>query len=285
MVKEELLVLLLNIPIVLISFYLLFIYIKSKTFRQYPCYNNILLSLVILIDNTLRLIHNPSNQFICFSQTFLLLLFDKLLLTTITINSFLTYLGVLKRKFYISHEKLIFYLSLCFNIGISFLISILFFVQGQVKTTIHGYCYISEIRSSKEIIDIIFIFILFCFNIYFILQLLLFVSRKLNRASITENNENIYQFHYTSILFMFLINEFLFLLVILIIKKKLFVEEKYYDLFYSLTCLGLDIFYTFNKTICHESYKIFCKKLYLQDNDSILIDTDDNSSRASSLTT
>ena len=70
--------------IILISLFLIFLYIKSKEFHQYQCYNIIILSIIIFLDNVLRLI--PMDIFILrHIQAFLLSFFDKLILTIITL--------------------------------------------------------------------------------------------------------------------------------------------------------------------------------------------------------
>ena len=95
--------------IILISLFLIFLYIKSKEFHQYQCYNIIILSIIIFLDNVLRLI--PMDIFILrHIQAFLLSFFDKLILTIITSQAFIMYLGVCHTKFFYKKEKRIFFL-------------------------------------------------------------------------------------------------------------------------------------------------------------------------------
>ena len=121
----------LNIIIILISFYLLFLYIKSTTFHKYPCYNIIILSFIIFIDNILRLIPLEIFKYI---QAFILTFLDKLLLTTITSQAYIIYLGVVKTKFYYKYEKIIFFSTLFITIFIDLLIMIIFFSISQKIT-------------------------------------------------------------------------------------------------------------------------------------------------------
>ena len=46
----------LNIFTIIFSLYLFFLFIKSKSFHTYPCYNIIIFSLIILLDNILRVL-------------------------------------------------------------------------------------------------------------------------------------------------------------------------------------------------------------------------------------
>ena len=45
-----------NAIIILITFYLVFLYIKGKEFHQKKCFNILLLSMILFLDNILRLI-------------------------------------------------------------------------------------------------------------------------------------------------------------------------------------------------------------------------------------
>lgn len=287
MEKEEIITLIMNVIIVLITLYLIILYCISKTFHKYPCYNNIIISIVIFLDNALRLIKfsdtSPPSDYIHISQSFLLSLLDKLLLTTLTTNSFLAYLGVLKKNFYIKNERKIFYYSLCVSVAISFGISLYFICAMDDELTFHKYYYIKCDEELKIKIDTYFTLGLFSFNCFCILQLLLFLSDSIKEVSFTDLNNFNYEHHYVTVILMFFINEFLFLVVVLIIKNKMFVSQKYIDLVYISTCLGVDIFYTFNKTICKETLKLFCgKSEEMTHSDSFLSD-EDKISRTSSL--
>ena len=80
----------LNIIIIFISLYLIFLYIKSKTFHIFPCYNLMIFSFTILFDNIIRLI--PTSKAAAgfqYIQAFLLTFLDKLVLPFKFIKSFL----------------------------------------------------------------------------------------------------------------------------------------------------------------------------------------------------
>ena len=139
--------------IILITLFLCSIYIISKSFRSYPCYLNIILSFVILMDNILRLISSPQTNWFCKTQAFLLAVFDKLMLTVMTINAYLTYLGFSNNEFYKQHIKKLFIIS---NV-IGLLISIIFGTVFSIKENVSVYpnvCYVgsSELKESCDII-------------------------------------------------------------------------------------------------------------------------------------
>ena len=52
------LTIILNVFVILISLYLIFLYIKSKTIRVYPYYNIIIISLILFVDNILGISYN-----------------------------------------------------------------------------------------------------------------------------------------------------------------------------------------------------------------------------------
>ena len=116
-----------NSFIILITFYLIFLYLKSKEFHQYQCYNIIILSIIIFLDNILRLI--PMDIFILkHIQAFILTFFDKLILIIITSQALIIYLGVCQTKLYYKKEKIIFIVSLIIGLVISIVLSILYII-------------------------------------------------------------------------------------------------------------------------------------------------------------
>ena len=67
----------LNVVFVLISFYLLFLFIKSKELHNCPCYNMMIISLIILIDNASRLLHSSNfPETLQYIQAFILTFLD-----------------------------------------------------------------------------------------------------------------------------------------------------------------------------------------------------------------
>ena len=266
----EIITIILNILLIIISFYLLFIYLKSKTFRKYPCYNIIILSFIILIDNILRIIITTNlPKAIKYIQAFLLTFLDKLLLTTITSQAFLFYLGVVKTKFYYDHERHIFFSTLIITISIDILITILYFCIIQDITNYkdnnnnnyegNKYYYI-EGDNLKKIADTIFDTIFLFFNTIFICRLILYIHQKKKQANLGLIDDLDYGHHYMKILLMFFFNSALFIESYLIIYNKIKIEN--IDIIYLTTCLFVDLYYTLNKIIIKETLKIFCINIY-----------------------
>ena len=282
---------LLNIILVLISFYLLFLYCKSKDFNTYSCYNNIILSFIILIDNLLRLIPTDIIPYISahYIQAFLLTFLDKLLLTTITSQAIIIYLGKVKTQFYYKHEGKIFFTILFLTIFIDLSIAIAFFIISQKITNYkdinyegNSYFYYEGLPHIKKGIDVIFNSIFFCLNIYSVIRALIYTYRQKKQASLGLIQDLDYGHYYSKILIMFFVNSITFIVSFLIIYQKIPIQ--YIDFIYLTVCLFVDLSYTLNKKIKKETLKIFCKNrtsnnnLRIENEEEEEIEADDISS-------
>ena len=260
--------LILNIIIILITLYLIFLFIKSKSFHIYPCYNIMVLSIILLIDNIFRIIpsNNPNAAF-SYIQAYLLTFLDKIVLTTITSQAIITYLGVCKTKLYFNNERLIFFSTLIAGIILGIILASIYISFGitnyedkekNIKGSIYFYCKGPE---TKMVIDTIFNSFLLFFNTIFISLLLIFISNKRKDASLGLIEDLDYGHHHTKILLMFLVNSLTFVESYLIIYDKL---PGNVDMIYLSTCLVIDLYYTINKIIIKETMRIFCRKIYEQ---------------------
>ena len=226
--------------------------------RKYPCYINILLTLIIVIDNLVRLIPNGDNSFSCKIQAFILAVFDKLILTTITVNSYLTYKGLSDNDNYMSKIKLLFIIANSVSLLIAIILGLIFVFNGIVEYD--NVCYVMG-GSFKENIDtvvslIIFIVFLYC-NIKTILLLLKIIKEVfLDKQLIKPHLKHFYRM----IIGLFLSSS-AFLVTILIINDSLFLNDDYIDLCYIIVCFALNLFYTLNSTIIKQTLILFrCKK-------------------------
>lgn len=256
-----------NSLIILVSLLLIFLYIKSREFHQYQCYNILILSIIIFFDNILRII--PMNVLVLrHIQAFLLTFFDKLILTTITSQALILYLGVCQTKVYFKKEKLIFCLSLILGILISFILALLYIIiansqQGEggitnyEDTSIYFYAMDTDFKS---ISDTIFNGIFLLFNLYYSIILLIYIAKKRKKVRLGIIEDLDYGHHTLKIVLMFIINSSLFIESDLIIYDK--IPDHLIDLIYIITCLLVDLYYAINKIIIKEMMKIFCKKYY-----------------------
>ena len=256
-----------NAFIILISFYLIFLYLKSPVFHQYQSFNVIILSFVIFLDNILRII--PMDVYILrHIQAFLLTFFDKLILAIITSQALILYYGVCHTKLYYKREKIFFLTSFLIGLIISIILSVLYIViankekgEGGITNYDNSSIYFYVIGTDcKTLADSIFNGVFLLFNLFFSIVLLVFITRKRKQASLGIIEDLDYGHHNLRIVLMFIINSFMFVESYLIIYDKM--PYDFIDLIYLISCLLVDLYYTLNKIIIKETLKIFCKRYY-----------------------
>ena len=246
----------LNIVFILVAIYIFILYIKDKNFHTVPCYNMMIISLLLFFDNILRII--PVGNIVTFQyiQAFILVFFDKVLLNILTIQAIIYYLGVIKTQLYYAKEKVIYITSFIINLVISIILTSIYIIENdKTQYGIYWYCDDSIL---KKIIDSTFIGILIAINFFCILILLIYISGKIKKVSKGEIEDLDYCHHFTRVLLMFFVNMFTFIEQYLIIYDIL--NNFNIDFIYLSTCLIIDLFYTLNKTIYDETCVIFCHK-------------------------
>ena len=256
-----------NAIIILISFYMIFLYIKSKEFHQFQCYNIIILSIIIFLDNILRLI--PMDVLILrHIQAFFLTFFDKLILSTITSQALIIYYGVCHTKLYYKREKKIFFIPFFIGLTIGIILSITYIIIAEIENGDGGitnydklniYFYASG-TDFKILADTIFNGVFLFFNLFFSIVLLIYITRKRKQASLGIIEDLDYGHHNLKIILMFIINSVMFVESYLIIYDKM--PSNIRDLIYLISCLLVDLYYTINKIIIKETMKIFCKRYH-----------------------
>ena len=252
----------LNSFMILISLYLSILYIKSKRLHILACANFIIISFIILFDNILRIIPLPDDkEALHYVQAFLLIFLDKLLLSTIVFQTFITYFGVVKTKFYYKHEKKIFFSGFIINLIICIVLAIVFLAISEELES-YGLYYYCQDKTAKHTTDAIFNGIYLFINSFCIIILLIYMSTKKEEAEEGIIEDLDYGKHFSKILSMFIINTLAFIESYLIIYDKIPVPDDYIDLVYLITCLIIDLFYTMNKIIMKETLKLFCPKIY-----------------------
>ena len=255
----KLLLWLMTALIIIATLYLVFIYIISKSFRSYPCYLNITLSLIIAIDNLLRLIGiGEANTAKCYFQAFTLAFADKLIFTTLTVNAFVTYIGVVNYEFYAKWIKILFIVSNLIGLIIGITFATIFIVLEKPEPY-ENVCYVNG-TDLKETVDTYTIFCLYLIYLFCNLKLLLYLVKIIKELFIEKKSKKNFSSHFYRILFSIIIVSLSFFVELLIINDSFFLNDDLIDLFYIIICLIVDLFYTFNKTVIKETYKIFCKK-------------------------
>lgn len=249
----------LNFIIIFITCYLLFLLIKSKAFKIFPCYNITIISFVIFFDNILRIIYVGEVKVLMYMQAYLLTFLDKLLLTAITSQAIITYLGVCQTKIYFNNEKKIFLSTLIIGIAIGMILSLIYILAEDEVAHYNTYYYCGD-SMTKRILDTIFNGVFLAINFYCCLVLLIFISKKRKEASLGIIEDLDYSHHHTKIILMFIVNSILFIQSYLIIYDSFPSNEV--DLIYLITCLIVLAYYTINKITIKETLRIFCPGYY-----------------------
>ena len=275
-----------NSFIILITFYLIFLYIKGKEFHQKKVFNIILLGMTLFFDNILRLI--PMDVYILrHIQAFLLTFFDKLILTTITSQALIIYFGACQTRLYYKNELAMFLVPLILGLAISAALTILYIIIANKEvgdggiTNFDGknnYFYVIG-TDLKVLCDTIFNGVFLFVNVFCSVVLLIFLSQKKKKAELGIIEDLDYGHHHLKIILMFILNSMMFIESFLIIYDKM--PSDYIDLIYVISCLLLDLYYAINKSIIKETMRIFCFKLYnkkypdIKDADTVGVENDE----------
>ena len=250
-----------NCIIIIITIYLLFLYIKSKEFHSYSCGNVLILSFIILIDNIFRLIpisRKEKYKTFHYLQAFILASLDKFILLILTVQMFIIYMGIMKTDFYYQHKKAIFYFPFIICLSLSFIIGGLYLLFGLEK---YGIYYYVQGNNIKEICDTIFISLFLILNTFFSGIIILNIALRKEDIEKGMINENDYEHNLSRMILMFLANSIMYIEQFLIVYDKLPVPDEYIDLVYIITCLITNLIYAINSVVIKETKKIFCKRL------------------------
>ena len=252
---------LLNTFMILISIYLSILFIKSKSFHTYPCYNMILFSLIVAFVTILRNIplkdnSHCSNLFEQFEAFFIVLL-DKLIICTLSMQSLIYYLGVVKTKFYYAHEKKIFFTTFFISLFISTILAALFTLRFGIENT-GIYCYCDSKNNIKRIIESAFVTIYLFITLFCTIRVLIYISQKKKEVKAGLIQDLDYNRHYRRISILFLLNALIFIITY-ILNYDCF-SRNIEDLIYVITCFAIDLVNSINRTVYKETLKIFCKK-------------------------
>lgn len=271
-----------NIIISIFAIFLIIIYVVNKNFRSYPCYFNIIFSSTIALDNLIRLLpagtgngnNNEPKTLACYIQAFNLTLFDKLILTLMTVYSIIAYLGSNHLHFYKSNEKLIFIALTVISIVISLITTILFSLGGISNRS--EYCYVETKNNIKKIIDTIITAFLFLINLFCIIVLLKQIQKiRKERQDDTEYEEEkkSLNYHFIRFIINLIVNCFTFAYVLILINKILPFDNFVKDLLFIVFCLIVELFFVMSNTELMKEIKriITCNQANEVESDNTII--------------
>jgi len=255
----------LNALMLLITLFLFIFLIKSKAFDNYQCYNILIFSLAVLIDCAVRIIpfadedHDNTN-FWEYLQAFILTFLDKIILSAITTQTILFYLGVIHTKKYFDNDKKVFFISFVINIVICLVLTIIYISNGirQVHHRLYYYCNSDSVF--KKITDTIFNSVYLIPNLYCSIILIMYLLRKIKEVKKGLIEDADYFHHFKRALLMALLNIATFLESYLIIFGELHGEKT--DIIYLSTLLLICLFNCGNQAIMKETMRLCCKNKY-----------------------
>lgn len=271
----------LNFIIILITFFLILLYLITGEFYSYPCAHILNISLILCIDNIVRVLLIPKSwnkiQILQYFQAFLLVFFDKFILLTLTVQVFTIYVGIMKTEFYYRHEKAIFFSTFFGSLGISLAFGGFYLFFGIIK---YGVYYYAKDNDLKRILDTIFNSVFLLFNTFFcvIIILNMIIRKEILEKSVIKEDNYIHSLY--KLILTFISNSLLYIESYLIIYDKLPVPLDYIDLVYLVTCLLTNLIYSINKKVIYETKKLFRKKI-CRKKDHLKINTFDHSSKSS----
>ena len=276
----------LSIIIIIFTILLIIVFLNDKKIifdknspinyiKIYACYFNVFFCLIIIIDNLIRLIpdklgvipskDNDNPNIICYIQAFSDSLFDKFLLSLMTIYSIVNYLSVFYSIFYKNHLTQIYIIQIIIGFAFSLGLAIAYITEGvSFKDMV---CSIHTRTSLKIISDDIYTFILFAINMFCLVSLIIKLTKLKNKFR-DENNviqqKKSQDFLYRFILDL-LINIFAFTYIFLVINK-VFPRGTYKDIIYIIICIIVEIFFSFNRLLYQALIRmISCNQCYKYD--------------------
>ena len=249
----------LNVLMILIGLYLIFLYLKSKDFQTYSTFNILIMSLTILLDNIVRIIPLKSApDFFHYLQAFLLVLCDKMILSFLSMQIVVIYIAIIWMETYYKNEKKIFIIGTIICFAISAIITTLFvFIPEKLYEDDHTTYYYCDDWNGKRIIDVTYIGILLFINFFCIVVLLVYFSKKKKEAEEGKIDDYGYRRQFIRFLIIFFVNMIFVTESLLIIYDFL---PGNVDFIYLCSCLVVDLCYSINSNVIKETKKLFCRK-------------------------
>lgn len=258
----------------LITLFLTFLYIKSKEFKTYSCYNIIIMSIVIFIGALINILlpTDEGNESVQFILGFLKDFFNKLIMVILTMQVVVLYLGIMYTEVYYTREKLIFIIGIIASVAISVVIAILF---NGLKMVDGEYIeYLSDYKDEKNrgmddeldrrfksiiVIEEIFCGTAFIVNVFCLIVVMNYISKKNRDAQAGLIEDLGYKKQLIRFVFIFFLN------LLAIASSSIFLVFEVFDpktnqSIYLATCFIIDLCYSINKTVYKETLKIFCRK-------------------------
>ena len=275
--------------IALITIYLIALYIKSESFKTYSCFNIMLMSIVLFLDCLMLIISEVCEEKIDKVGKFIFLLIntflDKMILSVLSLQVIIVYSGIIHTDFYFSHEKSFVKIgdSICVIVSIALAVvySLLLSIkEGKIVDFKEGkkdYNIFQTRNLAKKILETIFCGINLFVNVFFLVIVIMHISRKRKEAKVGLIQDLGYgnQLLRFSLIFTVNIIAIIFAGIVVNFSENFFPKKKQFDdycvIIFLIICFLIQLCFMINKTVYKETLNIFCKKKYREIDDETKI--------------
>ena len=275
--------------IALITIYLIALFIKSEAFKTYSCFNIMLMSIILFLNCLLlpfsgNNIIDEKNYVGRFIINLICTFLNKMLLTVLSLQVIIVYAGIIHTDFYFSHEKSFVKIgdTVCtiISAALAVVYSSIRWIRRADNDNIEKMIFDDnefndnpldeKIRKrilAKNIMETIFCGINFFVNVFFLIVVILHISRKRREARAGLIQDLGYGYQLLRFSFLFSVNTIaiIFSGVVVNFSVKLGIKEKnhkYCLIVFLIICFLIQLCFMINKTVYQETLKIFCKKKY-----------------------
>ena len=257
--------------IALITIYLIALYIKSESFKTYSCFNIMLMSIVLFLDCLMLIISEVCEEKIDKVGKFIFLLIntflDKMILSVLSLQVIIVYSGIIHTDFYFSHEKSFVKIgdSICVIVSIALAVvySLLLSIkEGKIKDFKDGknlseedYNIFQTRNLAKKILETIFCGINLFVNVFFLVIVIMHISRKRKEAKVGLIQDLGYgnQLLRFSLIFTVNIIAIIFAGIVVNFSENFFPKKKQFDdycvIIFLIICFLIQLCFMINKTV------------------------------------
>ena len=275
--------------IAIITIYLIALFIKSEVFKSYSCFNIMLMSIILFLDCVILALYVSVGENSSDGAKFIIILlktfFDKMILSVLSLQVIIVYAGIIHTDYYYSHEKSFVKIGNAICAIVSGALAAVYSSIRWVKDDggnlkFEFYLDFELTKENKKralvarIIEAIFCGVNFFVNVFFLIIVILHISRKRKEAKVGLIQDLGYgnQLLRFSLIFSVNIIACVFSGVVVNFAVNFNMTEGYYRfclIFFLVICFLIQLCFTINKTVYRETIKIFCKKKYKEiDDDS-----------------
>ena len=187
--------------IALITIYLITLFIKSKVFKSYSCFNIMLMSIVLFLDCLLLAINviikeknNKIHPAVLYILALLKTFSDRMIYSVLALQVIIVYAGIIHTEFYYSHEKSFVVIGDIICVIVSGALAVVYCTIRWVRDKNGDMTFDDDYSDNDEgeiikralagqIVETIFCGIIFFVNVFFLVVVISHISRKRKKAN------------------------------------------------------------------------------------------------------